>query len=231
METNWSNRPKREVARMTKYIIDHIPRNTPCNRRPALAMAPTTITIHNTGNPASSARNERGWLTNPSNQRQASFHIAVDENEAVECVPLNEAAWHAGDGNGDGNRRSIGIEICESGNYGQTLQNAAELVACMLHERGWGIDRLKRHFDWSGKVCPRMMYSSGKWTAWDRFKLIVKKELEKMQMDKASVFVDGKQVQDAIIVNGVTYAPVRAVAEALGKTVGWDSKQKRVDVK
>lgn len=53
----------------------------------------------------------------------------------------------------------------------------------------------------------------------------------KRKQDGVSVFVDGKQVQDAIIVNGVTYAPVRAVAEALGKTVGWDSKQKRVDVK
>lgn len=51
------------------------------------------------------------------------------------------------------------------------------------------------------------------------------------KQDGVSVYVDGKQVQDAIIVNGVTYAPVRSVAEALGCNVGWDGKQKRVDIK
>src|SRR5690554_2123651 len=132
-----------------EYIVDHIPKGTSNNRRPGLAMAPTTITIHNTSNPRSTARNERAWLTNPANDRIASFHIVVDENEAIECIPLNEVAWHAGDGNGDGNRKSIGIEICESGNYAQTLENAAQLVAKLLKERGWGVDRLRRHFDWS----------------------------------------------------------------------------------
>lgn len=159
------------------YIIDHIPRSTPHNRRPGLTMAPTTITIHNTGNPTSTARNERAWLTNPANDRTASFHIVVDEREAIECIPLNEVAWHAGDGNGDGNRKSIGIEICESGNYAQTLENAAQLVAKLLKERGWGTDRLRRHFDWSGKICPRLMYDAGKWTGWTAFKNLVEYKL------------------------------------------------------
>ncbi|NMM52166.1 N-acetylmuramoyl-L-alanine amidase [Paenibacillus aquistagni] len=45
-----------------------------------------------------------------------------------------------------------------------------------------------------------------------------------------SVYVDGKQVQDAIIVDGVTYAPVRAISEALGQSVSWDAVNKRVDI-
>ena len=40
-------------------------------------------------------------------------------------------------GTGRGNRKSIGIEICESGDRQKTLQNAAELVAKLLKERGW----------------------------------------------------------------------------------------------
>lgn len=164
-----------------QYFANHIPSKDKYNRRPLLMMEATTITIHNTGNAKSTAQNERDWLTNPSNQRQASFHIVVDEHEAIECVPLNEVAWHAGDGNGNGNRHSIGIEICESGNYAQTLINASELVAHMLFERGWGIDRLRRHFDWSGKICPRLMYSGGKWTAWERFKLMVSKQLKSLK--------------------------------------------------
>src|SRR5690554_5620733 len=141
-------------------------------------MTPTTITIHNTGNPTSTARNERGWLTNPANDRTASFHIVVDEREAIECIPLNETAWHAGDGNGDGNRKSIGIEICESGDYAKTLDNAATLVAKLLKERGWGVDRLRRHYDWSGKICPRLMYDGGKWTGWTAFKNLVEYKLK-----------------------------------------------------
>jgi len=160
------------------YIVDHIPKKTPRDRRPGLSMVAETITIHNTGNPSSNARGERAWLTNPTNSRQASFHIAVDENEAVECLPLIENAWHAGDGvNGPGNRRSIGIEICESGDYAKTLRNAAQLVAKMLRERGWGVDRLRRHYDWSGKVCPRLMYDGGKWSGWESFKVSVQAEL------------------------------------------------------
>ncbi|GAC41279.1 peptidoglycan recognition protein family protein [Paenibacillus popilliae] len=158
------------------YRLDHIPKTTSCNRRSGLDMTPTTITIHNTGNSGSSAKNERGWLTNPENNRTASYHIVVDEHEAIECIPLNENAWHAGDGSNaaSGNRTSIAIEICESGKYQQTLHNAAHLVAKMLLERGWGVERLRRHFDWSGKICPRLMYDGGKWTGWCSFIGMVK---------------------------------------------------------
>ncbi|MFW5435226.1 N-acetylmuramoyl-L-alanine amidase family protein [Paenibacillus apiarius] len=163
------------------YRKDHIPKNTMKNRRSGYAMNASTITIHNTGNPKSTAKNERGWLTNPENDRVASYHIVVDENEAIECIPLSENAWHAGDGSGvnSGNRTSIGIEICESGNYQKTLRNAAQLVANMLQERGWGVERLRRHYDWSGKICPRLMYDGGKWTGWYSFIEMIKSYMRK----------------------------------------------------
>jgi len=47
-------------------------------------MTPEYITIHSTGNPTSTARNERAWLTNPNNNVTASWHIVVDEKEAIE---------------------------------------------------------------------------------------------------------------------------------------------------
>lgn len=219
------------------YRKDHVPLKTACNRRPSLTMVATTITIHNTGNPSSTAANERSWLTNPSNDRQASFHIVVDSKEAVECIPLTENAWHSGDGSGikSGNRTSIGIEICESGDYAKALDNAAELVASMLKERGWGIDRLRRHFDWSGKICPRLMYDGGKWTGWTAFKNLVDYKLKLgvavVNKDvKVTVNVNGKKVADGVLDNGTTYTPTRAVAEALGATVVYDAKTKTVDI-
>lgn len=211
------------------YKTDHIPKNTPNSRRPGLALNPTTITIHNTGNPSSSAANERSWLTNPSNSRQASYHIVVDEREAIEVLPLNEVAWHAGDGNGDGNRKSIGIEICESGDYAKTLDNAADLVAKMLRERGWGIDRLRRHFDWSGKICPRLMYDNGKWTGWAKFKSEVEKRMN-TKVDAVNLEVNGKRIDDGISIDGVTYFPSRSFANAIGATIAWDGATKTVKI-
>lgn len=160
-----------------EYKIDHIPRSTPCGRRPGIPMTPQYITIHSTGNESSTARDERKWLVNPKNTRQASWHICVDDKEAIEVIPLNEVAWHAGDGAGPGNMKSISIEICESGDRTRTLENAATLAARLLKEKGWGVERLRRHYDWSGKICPRIFYDGGKWIGWEQFKLAVQKEL------------------------------------------------------
>ncbi len=228
------------------YTIDHIAKSTPNNRRPGRPMQPQYITIHNTGNEKSTAQNERAWLTNPSNNITASWHIVVDEREAIEAIPLNEIAWHAGDGDGQGNTASIGIEICESGDYAKTLENAVQLVANMLHERGWGIERLRRHFDWSGKICPRLMYDKGSWKPWDEFKHRVQRQLDSMgasiggdveimeisvpQLGNIKIQV-GEQELQGIVIDGVSYVPVRSLVEALGKQVEWDQQTKTVSVK
>ncbi|WP_420829929.1 N-acetylmuramoyl-L-alanine amidase family protein [Nosocomiicoccus ampullae] len=87
----------------------------------------------------------------------------MDDKEAVQLIPFNRNAWHAGDGNGAGNRQSIGIEICysidngysgtKSARYKKAEDNAALYIAHVLKQYGWGIDRLKRHYDWSRKDC------------------------------------------------------------------------------
>jgi len=155
--------PKPDVI---PYSIDHIPKS---DKRPELAMDAISLTIHSTANPKSTAKNERAWLTNPSNTRVASYHIVVDDKEAIECLPLNEVAWHAGDGfYGKGNRKSISIEICESGDREKTLQNAAIIAAKILRDQNISILNIKRHFDWSGKNCPRI-FSVNNWKEWYKF--------------------------------------------------------------
>lgn len=130
------------------------------------SMKAESITVHNTWNDAS-ADNEVKYMI--GNNKKVSFHIAVDDKEAVQGIPLDRNAWHAGDGNGKGNRSSIGVEICHSKSGGERFakaeRNAAELIAGMLKERGWGIDRVKKHQDWSGKYCPHRTLDLG----WERF--------------------------------------------------------------
>ena len=73
----------------------------------------TTITIHSTGNPNSTAENERKWLDNPENKRDASYHYVCGEGKVICVLPENEEAWHCSVT--EGNRHSIAIEIIESG--------------------------------------------------------------------------------------------------------------------
>lgn len=130
------------------------------------SMTPQYITIHNTANDAP-ARNEVSYMRN--NSSSTSFHVAIDDKEVVLGIPFNRNAWHAGDGNGTGNRKSIGIEICYSKSGGSRFiaaeKNAAVYVASLLKSYGWGIDRVKRHKDWSGKYCPHRTMDNG----WQRF--------------------------------------------------------------
>ena len=67
---------------MIKIIKDHVPISS--KKRTQIAMKPICITVHSTANPTSAAKNERGWLTNPSNTSNTGFHYAVDDTEAVE---------------------------------------------------------------------------------------------------------------------------------------------------
>ena len=112
-----------------------------------------------------------------NNNYETSFHFAVDDIQAVQGLELNRNGWHAGDGNGTGNRKSIGIEICYSKSGGSRFEkaekNAVELIASLLKERGWGIDRVKKHQDWSNKYCPHRTLDLG----WDRFIKMIETEL------------------------------------------------------
>lgn len=121
------------------------------------SMTPQYITIHNTANDAS-ANNEYTFMTKTNASSTTGWHIVVDDVKAIYAVPLNRNSWHAGDGaNGTGNRRSIGIEICYSKSggerYNKAEENCVQLVAMLLKRYGWGIDRVKKHQDWSGKYC------------------------------------------------------------------------------
>lgn len=131
------------------------------------SMKPQYITVHNTANDAS-ARNEVSYMRN--NSSSTSYHVAVDDKEVVIAAPFNRNCFHAGDGRyGTGNRKTIGIEICYSKTGGARFDaaedNAARYIASLLKAYGWGIDRVKRHYDWSRKYCPHRTMDRG----WGRF--------------------------------------------------------------
>jgi N-acetylmuramoyl-L-alanine amidase len=132
----------------------------PTNRqtqRPGLRLEPTFITVHSTGNPNSTAKNEADYVCYNS-KRQASYHYVVGETEIFQVLPTNEVGWHAGDGyNGTGNRKSIGIEIIETGNREKVLLNTIELVKYLMSTFNIALINVVPHRHWSKKNCPRIL--------------------------------------------------------------------------
>ena len=141
------------------------------------SMTPEGITIHNTANNAS-AENEIKYMI--GNNKQVSYHYAVDDKEIIQGVLENRNAWHAGDGNGNGNRKTIGIEICYStgdkAKFEKAQENAAEFVAYKLKEYGWDTDKVYTHKHWSGKHCPHRTLDE---YGWEYFIDLVKKYMGK----------------------------------------------------
>ncbi|MEW4206259.1 N-acetylmuramoyl-L-alanine amidase [Bacillus thuringiensis] len=126
-------------------------------------MTPEFITVHNTYNDAS-AENEISYMI--GNNNSVSFHVAVDDKEAVQGIPFDRNAWHAGDGNGNGNRKSIGVEICYSlsggDRYYKAEDNAAIVIAQLMRQFNIPISNVRTHKSWSGKHCPHRMLDEGR---------------------------------------------------------------------
>lgn len=141
-----------EAAIKLPYVIDPIPLS---NKRPGQKRRIKYIVVHNTANPESTARNERDYLTNPINEASTSFHIAVDDTEIIEAIPVTEIAFHAGDT--VGNKEGIGIEICESGDYEKAEENATLLIAYLMKAYDIPLENVTTHEHFSGKSCPRLI--------------------------------------------------------------------------
>lgn len=153
-------------------------------------MRPKGVTIHNTANDAT-AQNERDNLARPDNTAEVSFHIAVDDKEAILCIPLERNAWHAGDGaTGPGNSSYIAMEICHSLSGGPKFiaaeKRAAKETAALLKTYGWTINNVKKHQDFSGKYCPHRTLDMG----WQRFLAMVQAELNLLNKPAAAAPVD-----------------------------------------
>lgn len=145
-------------------------------------MTPEFIIVHNTANDAP-ASNEIAYMIR--NDNKISFHYAIDDTEIWQGIPENRNSWNAGDGaTGEGNRKGISIEICYSKSGGEKFDKAEKLaskfIAYKLHERGWGIDRVKKHQHFSGKYCPHRTIDLG----WNRFLEMIRKEMVNIEKER-----------------------------------------------
>lgn len=149
------------------------------------------VTIHMTDNwgKGSGAIAHANYLKNDGAFREASWHYCVDDTYATQSIPDNEVAYHAGDD--IGNYTTISIEICVNpdSDLEKACNNAAELAASLLKKYNLSIDKLYRHYDWSGKWCPSLMMNEKPYS-WAYFKMKVKAAM------KNNIIIDSQNYTD-----------------------------------
>lgn len=109
------------------------------------------VTIHNTeainvaSNTTMAEQYTRATVNGAMNSVRVHFY--VDDVCAWQCLPLTLSGWHAADGNGDGNRKTISMEVI--GNSAKAEENAMRLAAALLAERNLNVNfNLFTHTHW-----------------------------------------------------------------------------------
>ena len=122
------------------------------------------ITVHETGNrsPGANAQAHANLQSN-GGARQASWHVQVDDTEAIRSYPDTAQCWHGG--TSEANLNSLALEICvnEGGDYEAAFRRAARVVRDWRIKHKLGRDRVVQHHHWTGKNCPTQMRTSARW--------------------------------------------------------------------
>ena len=226
--------------------------------RPGTKIVPRGLVIHWTANEGKGANAvaNRNYFNKPTTE--ASAHYIVDDGQIVRCLPENEMGYHVGAKSYKPeavarlskypNDCTIGIEMCVNadGSFGAMYQRTVELAADILKRYCWGVDKLWRHYDITGKNCPSYFVSDDyahKYTgltaqqAWAKFKADVQLALRpnpqtaQKPVDKVTVEINGTRLAaTGYLEDGVSWLPIRAVAEAAGGKVEWCAVTKQVTV-
>ncbi len=166
------------------------------------------IVAHWTANEKAGANAKRNRDYFNTTTVNASAHYIVDDGQILQCLPDAEVGFHVGAKNyrpiGEAMREGdlspnyflIGFEMCvnSDGNWSKTYKNSVALAAHLLEKYGFTTDQLYRHFDITGKDCPKMMLEDA---PWKKFKTDVSKAFSKLKkpIARGQVNHDGLNVR------------------------------------
>ena len=114
------------------------------------------ITVHNTewisAASGTTPAEQYTRATVNGNMNDVRVHYYVDNTCAWQNLPHSLSGWHAADGSGNGNRRTIAIECIMSSAYNVTDKksedNCARLAAALLKKYNLDINHLFTHTHW-----------------------------------------------------------------------------------
>lgn len=163
---------------MDAVIIDGFKQAGSGNYRAGRSAPIRYIVVHYTANKGDTAKNNADYFARTTTKTSA--HYFVDEKEVWQSVGEQDTAYHCGADTYKHpfcrNGNSIGVEMClldKAGNIRPgTIDTALSVVRQLMAAYDIPIDRVLRHYDVTGKNCPRSMVENPQ--LWEDFK----KELE-----------------------------------------------------
>ena len=140
--------------------------------RPGIAMNNIKgIVIHYTANPGTTAKQNRDYFEGlkDSHQTKASSHFVIGiEGEIIQCIPSSEISYASNERNSD----TLSIECChpdETGKFtDKTYNSLVAMCAWLCGEFDIKIDNIIRHYDVTGKNCPKYYVENER--EWEKFK-------------------------------------------------------------
>ena len=147
--------------------------------RPGIALNKVNaVVVHYTANPGSSAKANRDYFENlkTSHTTKASSHYVIGlDGQILQIIPLEEMSYASNSRNTD----TIAIECCHPDDTGKfndkTYDSLVELVAWLCNKYGLSTDEVIRHYDVTGKNCPKYFVEHE--DAWKQFLKDVNKKL------------------------------------------------------
>ncbi|MGL6099441.1 MAG: N-acetylmuramoyl-L-alanine amidase [Fusobacteriaceae bacterium] len=136
----------------------------------------------------------------------SSAHYIVDSERILEIIPTDEVAYHCGSKsytkygesikikNSSPNHSTIGIEMCvnSDGIFAVTESNTLWLIEHLCDKFKLSKENVVRHYDITGKDCPKMYISSDSWGVFKakiNFKDYPKKDIRKVTASSLNVRV------------------------------------------
>ncbi|MCM3747320.1 N-acetylmuramoyl-L-alanine amidase [Paenibacillus pasadenensis] len=199
--------------------------------------------MHDTQCPGDSDESEVKYFKREWRNRRAFVHAFVDGDSMTQCAKWEYKSW----GCGNGNSRFINIEMCSAhsqADFNELYKRTCWLAAKKLYERKLGVIdgvTLVSHA-WVSKNLGGTNHSDpiSYLKQWGKSWADMVKDVEtayealsneaKQQETVINVAVDDKVICKGILIDRRSYAPIRAIGEALGKVVVWDDKQAKTSV-
>ena len=172
-----------EGAVLPEYVTQELLTENPWSRPGTPLEEIRGVVIHYVGNPDTSAAANRNYfesLKDGAEDIYASAHFIVGlEGEVIQCIPLTEWAYASNSRNGD----TVSVEVCHPDETGEfspvTYDRTVELTAWLCSTFGLTADDVLRHYDVSGKICPKYYVENE--DAWSGFLADVDARLAQMR--------------------------------------------------
>ena len=143
------------------------------------------VIVHYLGNPETTAQQNHDYfesLKNLQNTYMSANYVVGTDGEIIQCVPDGEVAWASN----EANYYSISVENCHHDSTGKftesTYWSDVHLVAYLTEKYNLGRDDILRHYDITGKDCPRWYVEHP--DEWEQFRddvMMYRQECEEAQ--------------------------------------------------